>query len=75
MHKVVLPDSANGKPSFDCNPTILCVEEDPYFVQGSLAVMPGLEFSFNSQLNRSGQLGNFMAIIVEMPKQATSHKL
>lgn len=59
MHKVVLPDSANGKPSFDCNPTILCVEEDPYFVQGSLAVMPGLEFSFNSQLNRIGATWQF----------------
>jgi len=52
MHKVVLPESANSKPSFDCNASILCVEEDPYFFLGSLSVLPGLEFSFNSQLNR-----------------------
>lgn len=52
MHKVVLPDSANAKPSYDCNSAILCVENDPYFFQGNLSVISGLEFAFNSQLNR-----------------------
>ena len=52
MHKVVLPDSANSKPNFDCKGTPLCVEKDPYFLSGGLSVMPGLAFDYNSQLNR-----------------------
>lgn len=54
MHKVSLPATQDGKPTFDCIELFDCHENDATFVQAGVSVLPGLALSYDNQLDRVG---------------------
>lgn len=59
MHKVSLPATQNGTPSFDCLELFDCHENDATFVQAGVSVLPGLALSYDNQLDRVGIIWQF----------------
>lgn len=59
MHKVSLPSTQDGKPTFDCIALFDCHENDATFVQAGVSVLPGLAFSYDNQLDRVGIIWQF----------------
>lgn len=59
MHKVSLPSTQNGKPTFDCIELLDCHENDATFVQAGVSIVPGLAFSYDNQLDRVGVIWQF----------------
>lgn len=59
MHKVTLPATQDGKPTFDCLELFDCEENDATFVQAGVSIVPGLAFSYDNQLDRIGVIWQF----------------
>ncbi len=59
MHKVILPDTANASPDYNCDKIINCVVDDSTFTHADITVMQGLAFNYNTQLNRIGATWQF----------------